>query len=187
MLANRIAQVLGGILSWITLPISLVTNLGGGCLVAITFGLILIPLTLIWMVFLGLLLGISWLWERAPWPLQVLLAIPGIPIAAIGYVYVLMIPSPGEPEATTAKLLMCQTFPYEMDLLRYQRLQRHENTGGTAALSDGIRTLPPFSDPGYAAARAELGVLRDKSLAEMGLNSATYDRIANILAVIEGY
>lgn len=186
MIANRVAVILGGLLSWITLPISILTNLGGGCLVTITFGLILLPLSLIWMVFMGLLLSVSWAWERVPWPLQVLLAVPGIPIAAIGYAYVLMIPE--EPESRRSKILLCLTFPYEMDLLRYRRLhddeKRLRERGETHPLDAAFQNLPPHGDPGYAEAYRSVQAIYDVSITEAGLGDGRYDRIANLLAVL---
>lgn len=180
MIANRAAVILGGLLSWITLPIALLTNLGGGCLVAVTFGLILLPLSLIWMVFLGLLLGMSWVWERVPWPLQVLLAVPGIPIASIGFAYVLMIPEPGEPESRRSKILLCQTFPFEMDLLRYRRLQQDSKEKGERTLTweAAYQKMPPYGDPGYREAVREV---METGLAAFALNQARYDRITNLL------
>jgi len=184
MIANRIAFVLGGLLSWITLPIALITNLGGGCIVAITFGLILLPLSLIWMVFMGLLLGISWLWERVPWPLQVILAIPGIPIAAVGYAYTLMIPEPGEPESRKSKILLCQTFPFEMDLLRYRRLEQDGREKGERTLAwEALYKQVPLDsrDPSYGQAMDEFW---RTGLAPFGLDEARYNRIANLLVLL---
>jgi hypothetical protein len=121
MLANRILTVVAGLLSWIVLPISIVTVNAGGCLVALTFGLLLLPLSLIWVVlFMGPLLGLSWLWEKTPL-IRLLLAIIGIPVAALGYAYTLCIPSMGERESTDTKLNLCRTWPFSLDYLRYLR------------------------------------------------------------------
>jgi hypothetical protein len=114
-------SIVAGLLSWVFLPVSLITANVGGCLVALTFGLLLLPLSLIWMVFfMRPLLGLSWLWERAPL-LRVPLAIIGIPIAAIGYVYTLCVPSMGERDAHDVKLNLCRTWPFSLDYLRYRR------------------------------------------------------------------
>jgi hypothetical protein len=187
MIVNRTAFLLGGLLSWITLPISLITNLGGGCIVSLTFGLILLPLSLIWLVFWAPLLAISWLWERVPWPLQVPLAVVGIPLASIAYAYVLMIPEPGEDESHRSKILLCQTFPFEMDLLRYRRYQaqpkRDENVPPSAAEIEVEAAMRRWSmlrrdDPAYAAAADRL----DRALvATSGLDRARYTRITELL------
>lgn len=185
MIANGATIILGGILAWITIPISLVTNLLGGCVVSCTFGLILIPLSLIWMVFLGLILGLSWLWERVPWPVQVLIAIVGVPVAAIASAYVLMIPEPEEDDSHRSKSLLCLTFPFEMDLLRYRRLQAAGRagmlTGATADLQQAMKSLPPYGDPSHAEAWESTQHLYAASLAEFGLDPARYTRITELV------
>jgi len=121
MLANRVLTVVAGLLSWVFLPVSLVTVNVGGCLVALTFGLLLLPLSLIWIVlFMSPLLGLSWLWEKAPL-LRFPLAIIGIPVAALGYVYVLCIPSMGEQDSMDVKLNICRSWPFSLEYLRYRR------------------------------------------------------------------
>ena len=121
MVANRILSIVAGLLSWVFLPVSLITVNAGGCLVALTFGLLLLPLSVVWaVVFMGPLLGLSWLWEKAPL-LRIPLAIVGIPVAAVGYVYTLCIPSMGEREAHDVKLNLCRTWPFSLDYLRYTR------------------------------------------------------------------
>lgn len=185
MIVNRIAFFLGGALSWVTFPIGLITNLGGGCLVSITFGLILLPLSLIWMLIMGLLLAISWLWERVPWPLQVPLAIGGAPLAAIGYAYVLMIPEPGEEESRRSKILLCQTFPFEMDLIRYRRAQASEREdrtcGRTSPVEAAFQQLPSYNDPTYEEAYRNVEKLWEVSLVVFGLDRARYARMSELL------
>jgi len=120
MLANRIINILNSLLTPITIPLQLVTTSVGGCLVALTFGLLLLPLSLVWMVlFMGPLLGMSWLWDRV-WPLRIPLAVIGVPLAVLGAIYTSLVPSMGEMDARATKLLICWTWPFSLDFLHYQ-------------------------------------------------------------------
>jgi hypothetical protein len=120
MLANRIVNVLSSLLSPITIPLQLVTTSVGGCLVAMTFGLLLLPLSLIWLVFfMNPLLSLSWLWDRV-WLLRIPLALIGVPLAVLGAIYTSLVPSMGEMDARATKLLICWTWPFSLDFLRYQ-------------------------------------------------------------------
>jgi hypothetical protein len=90
--ACRINNILVTIFSVVTIPLQLVTTFVDGCLVSCTFGLLLLPMDAIWLVFMGLLLGTSWLWERTAilgW-LALLVRIPlaliGLPIALLAEV-----------------------------------------------------------------------------------------------------
>lgn len=124
MLANKVLIVLSSLLSWVTLPLQLVTTFVGGILVAITFGLLLIPISIIWIVlFYGPLLGLSWLWEKVePVPvLPLLVAIVGVPLAILGSEYVALMPSMGEIESRTEKLRLCWTWPFTLEYMRFQR------------------------------------------------------------------
>jgi hypothetical protein len=117
MLANRILGVITTILAWPTLPVQLVTTSVGGCLVSLTFGLLLIPITIIWQLFFWPLLGLSWAWDRVPL-LRIPLAIIGIPLAALGTTYVALMPSMGDMGSRVTKLVICGTWPFSLDYFR---------------------------------------------------------------------
>ena len=133
MLANRILNLITAILAWPTVPVQLVTTFVGGCLVELTFGLLLIPLAIIWNVFfLWPLLGLSWAWDRVPL-LRIPLAVVGIPLAAVGATLVALVPSMGDMGARASKLVLCGTWPFSLDYWRslrgidvpdYERLTR---------------------------------------------------------------
>lgn len=114
MLASRILGVITTILAWPTVPLQLVTTFVGGCLVSLTFGLLLFPISLIWQMFLWPLLGLSWLWDKTP-ILRIPLAVIGIPLAALGATYVALMPSMGEIQARSIKLVLCETWPFSLD------------------------------------------------------------------------
>jgi hypothetical protein len=102
-------------------PVQLVTTSVGGCLVSLTFGLLLIPLTIIWRVlFSWPLLGLSWAWDKVPL-LRIPLAVVGIPLAAVGATYVALIPSMGDMESRVMKMVLCETWPFSLDCFRSLR------------------------------------------------------------------
>jgi hypothetical protein len=112
MLANKILHVILAILSFIVVPVQLVTTFILGILVSLTFGLLLLPLSFIWIVFfLGPLLGLSYIYERLL-IFRPLISLIGIPLAVVGDIYVALIPSMGEMDSRWSKMLYCQTFPY---------------------------------------------------------------------------
>jgi hypothetical protein len=115
MLTNRIIDIFITVTAWIVLPLQLITTFVLGILVTISFGLLLLPFSLIWIVLFWIpLLGISYCWQKIPFT-KFIFSILGIPLAIIGDIYVSLIPSMGETESRVVKLLCCQTFPYTWD------------------------------------------------------------------------
>lgn len=112
MITNRIIDIVISITSFVTVPVQLITTFVLGILVRLTFGLLLLPISLVWTVlFLGPLLGISYIWERLSFT-RLFASLIGVPLAVIGDAYVAMMPSMGEMDSRVTKLLLCQTFPY---------------------------------------------------------------------------
>ena len=112
MITNKIINSILTITAWIVLPVQIVTTFVLGVFVKLTFGLLLLPFSLIWIVlFLGPLLGLSFIWEHTPLA-RPLVSIVGIPFAVLGNIYVCLIPSMGETDSRILKLLYCQTFPF---------------------------------------------------------------------------
>lgn len=119
MITNKIIDILLTITAWIVVPLQIITTFILGILVRLTFGLLLIPFSFLWMVlFLGPLLGLSYIWERVP-VARPLISILGIPLAVIADAYVCLIPSMGEMDSRIVKLLYCQTFPYTWRFHRF--------------------------------------------------------------------
>ena len=100
----------------ILLPLQMVSTAIGGCLIALTFGVLSIILSIIWLPFLGLLLGTSWLWLRV-WYLRPILLIPGVAVAILATVYVMLAPDP-ERDAKYAKLSMAGEWPLSWFLVK---------------------------------------------------------------------
>jgi len=88
-----------------------------GCLVSITFGLLLFPFGIIWWPFLGFLLASSWLWGniRISRPL---LLLPGVFVAELASAYVALIPSMGEWQSRGVKLAICESWPHSLSIFR---------------------------------------------------------------------
>ena len=108
------AYVANTILRMLLFPIMLlipIVTLVLGLLVSISFGILLLPLSIIWMPFCGVLLGTSWLWIRA-WYLRPFLLVPGVFIALLANVYVSFVPDMGEKYQKVLKLALCDSWPY---------------------------------------------------------------------------
>ncbi len=124
MWANRIVGAFLTILSWVVVPAGFVTTLVLGLLVKVSLGVLLIPFSLIWVaLFMGPLLGLSWLWRKVPL-LRIPVACCGIPIAVLGDTYSALLPSMGEWESRFSKLALCETFPFSLDCLALMRGKR---------------------------------------------------------------
>jgi len=139
MLACRILNVLVTVFSVVTIPLQVVTTAVGGCLVSCTLGFLLLPLSVIWAILLGLLLGTSWLWERAERlrlpPLVALahiaLAFVGIPLALLSEIYVSLVPSMGDFEGRLIKLVTCWVWPFSLDYWQFRLRGAPDDTPAT--------------------------------------------------------
>ena len=100
----------------VILPLQLVTTCLGGCLIALTLGLFLLVLNLIWLPIFALVMGTSWLWLKA-WYLRPFLLLPGIAIAVVAHAYVMLAPE-SERDAKHAKLMLTDSWPLSWYLLR---------------------------------------------------------------------
>ena len=98
------------------LPVQLVTTAFGGRLIAATFGIISLILTLIWLPLFVFLVGTSWLWLKV-WILRPLLMIPGVLIALFTYVFVSLMPEP-ESDVKRTKLTFAGEWPLSWYLMK---------------------------------------------------------------------
>ncbi|MFA5292054.1 MAG: hypothetical protein WC496_03375 [Phycisphaerae bacterium] len=112
MITNKIISIIIAITAVIVIPVQIITTFVLGLLASLTFGLLLIPFSIIWIVlFLGPLLGLSYVYERVAIT-RPFISIIGIPLAVIGDTYAALLPSMGEMNNRYAKMIICQTFPY---------------------------------------------------------------------------
>ena len=116
-LAYLINTILKMIFTFPFLIIAPITTFILGLLIRCSFGLLLIPLSFIWLVFLGFLIATSWLWIHV-WILRPVLLIPGIFIAVVGYAYCTLVPDMGEKFQKVLKLSFCDSWPYSYLLLK---------------------------------------------------------------------
>ena len=118
MWAYRTLNMLLTTAAWIVLPAQIVTTAVLGILVSATFGLLLFPMSLVWVVlFLGPLLGLSWVWEKAPL-LRVPVAVLGIPLALVANTYAALMPCMGNFNSRVCKLFLSESWPYSLDFWR---------------------------------------------------------------------
>lgn len=119
MVANRILNIILTMLAWIVLPFSLVSTLVLGLLVSITFGLLLLPISLVWFtLFLGPLLGFSWLCKKVA-VFRNLVGIIFVPWVVLADTFVCLMPSMGELENRAAKLMLCDTWPFSWEFWQF--------------------------------------------------------------------
>jgi hypothetical protein len=115
------AYGLNGVLRLILFPVNLILvppfTFVLGILATITFGLLLMLLSLVWLVFFGIIMGSSWLWIKAPLA-RPLLFIPGVLIVLVSDVYVSLIPDMGEKHQKLIKLALCDSWPFSLLVYR---------------------------------------------------------------------
>jgi hypothetical protein len=97
-------------------PIYRVTTAVGGCLIIFTIGFFALPISFVWLPFYYLLEGTSWLWLRA-WYLRPILLFPGVIIAFIADLYVMLMPD-FERGAKRTKRAICEEWPLSWYLIR---------------------------------------------------------------------
>jgi hypothetical protein len=114
MRTHLAVHLLTGVFAW---PLAFLVPLSTfllGVLVTLTFGLLLLPISLVYIVFvLGPLLGLSWLWLRAPLA-RLPIALVGVPLAALGNAYTALMPAMGETDSRMTKLLLTGLWPYSL-------------------------------------------------------------------------
>lgn len=91
-----------------------------GCAVGLTFGILLLPLSLVWLPFLGFLLGTSWLWLKVP-VLRPFLIIPGALLGVVGATFVAFVPDMGERFQKQLKGVCCDSWPYSWLIYRLSK------------------------------------------------------------------
>jgi len=112
MLTNNIIRIVGGLLSIFLIPIIPISTFVLGLLVSLTFGLLLLLISLVWsFLFYFPLLGLSFTYENFT-ILRPIIGVIGIPIAIIGEIFVSLMPSMGENDSKMAKLLSATSFPF---------------------------------------------------------------------------
>ena len=119
MLTNNIIRIFTGFLGFLLIPVVFVSTFVLGLLVSLTFGFLLIPISLVWSIcFYFPLLGLSFVYENSK-ILRPIAAIIGIPIAIVGEVFVSLMPSMGETDSKMAKWLSTTSFPFTYSISQF--------------------------------------------------------------------
>jgi len=119
MIANRILDSLLVITGILVIPLQIVSTFLLGLLVHLTFGILLLPISLIWILLSFPMMGASWLTAKVRW-LRTPIGILGIPWAIIANTFVALMPSMGEQESRAAKLMFTQSWPYSWEFWQFQ-------------------------------------------------------------------
>ena len=119
--SNRILDAILTVLAWIVVPVQLVTTLVLGLLVSLPLLglLLLLAMSLVWVVLLFPMIGLSWLCSRTE-PLRNPIGLLGIPLAIVADTYACLMPSMGELESRAAKLLLANSWPFSWEMWRFQ-------------------------------------------------------------------
>ena len=119
MLTNNIIRIVTGLLGFVLIPIVPISTFVLGLLASLTFGLLLLPISLVWSIcFYFPLLGLSFVYENFKL-LRPIAAIIGIPIAIVGEAFVSLMPSMGENDSKMAKWLSTTSFPFTYSISQF--------------------------------------------------------------------
>lgn len=119
MFTNKVVRITLGILAIVVLPIQLITTFVLSIMVELSFGILLLPFSLVWAIlFYGPLIAMSYLFEKVIF-FRPCISLLGIPCAVLGNIYVALIPSMGEFDSRYSKMLICQTFPYSLAFVKF--------------------------------------------------------------------
>ena len=99
----------------IILPVAKVTSAIAGCLIVFTIGSLSFLFLFVWLPLYHLLIATSWLWLKA-WYLRLILLIPGVVIAFISDIWVILTPD-FRREAKQKKQALCEEWPLSWYLM----------------------------------------------------------------------
>jgi energy-converting hydrogenase Eha subunit E len=147
---SRVLWALTGLSGFVVVPISFISNLVIAAVNLLTFGLLSSIFNLIWVpIFLGPLLGLSWLWEVLP-ALRLPIAFIGVPLAFLAYTYIAIVGSLmpwGKYGSKGADLALCDSWPFSRDFLAFMMgmVPRHsERFTNLAPLLSRVRHRNPI-------------------------------------------
>ncbi len=158
MRTQRVVSLVAGALGIPLLPVRFLSGFVLGCLISLSFGLLLLVLSLVYVVvFFSALLALSWLWLRVPL-LRLPVALLGVPWAVLAYSFVTLVPEgPEDQEAAVSKRLFTILWPYSWPYFRWDmgRLPRGvpERRELLLVLERETRGVPPWRQ--YVEARLQ--------------------------------
>ncbi len=140
MITNRILCVVLGISAFVVIPFQVVTTLVLGFVASLTFGLLLLPISLIWVVLLFPMIALSWLCNKIP-ALRDVLGLVFVPWAVFANTFVALMPSMGEIESRALKLMLCESWPFTWEFWQFssRKLDLESDDPGAVALKDVVK------------------------------------------------
>lgn len=117
-LSNRVLLAICGITVPLILPLQTVSTLVLGLAAMLTCGLLLIPISLVWLACLLPMLGVTWLCDQRP-ILREIVGFAGLPLILLVHLFVCLMPSMGELENRAVKLMLCYSWPLTWAVWRY--------------------------------------------------------------------
>ena len=134
MAANRVLHAILLVTSPVILPIQILTTLILGILVKLSFGLLLLPISLVWALLYFPMLGASWLCSKAVF-LRNPVGLLGIPWAFTASTYVALMPSMGETESRALKLMLVESWPFTWEFYQLPNGTRERRSLGADCLN----------------------------------------------------
>ncbi len=134
MITNRILVAILFIVGIPLIPVQIVSTLVVGLAVTITFALLLIPISLVWMLLYYPMLALSWVGNRVP-ALREVLGIVFIPWVVVAHTFVQLMPSMGELESRAAKLMLCSSWPFTWEFSQFLSRQLDLESSDPAAVA----------------------------------------------------
>lgn len=94
VLARFVVSGVTAALALVLLPVDMLARMIGQVLLMLVVGfIVLMLLDLIWLLVWGMLVGSSWLWINHWW-LRPLLFLPGMSVAILAHIYIMVAPDP---------------------------------------------------------------------------------------------
>ena len=142
MITNRILNAILGILAIVVIPFQIATTLVLGLAVSLTFGLLLLPINLIWVILLFPMLALSWFCNKVP-AFRNVFGIIFIPWVLLTETFIALMPSMGEIESRASKLMLCNSWPYTWEFWQFllRKLDLDSVDPATIALNEVVERM----------------------------------------------
>ncbi|MSU62297.1 MAG: hypothetical protein EXS31_07860 [Pedosphaera sp.] len=111
MITNRILGVILLVIGIPLIPVQVVSTFVLGLAVTLTFDLLLIPISIVWVLLYFPMLALSWVGNKVP-GLREVLGFIFIPWVVLAHTFIQLMPSMGEIESRASKLMLCASWPF---------------------------------------------------------------------------
>jgi hypothetical protein len=142
MITNRILVIILYIVGLPLIPVQIVSTLVLGLAVTLTFDLLLILISFVWMLLYFPMLALSWVGNRVPM-LREVLGVIFIPWVVVAHTFVQLMPSMGEIESRASKLMLCNSWPFTWEFSQFlsSKLDRHSSDPAAVALNEVVKRI----------------------------------------------